>query len=194
MSRAVGRRADAQTCSQTPRAAPLAACIALGVAGCTTLDNAVGKIPWFTTMRDQAVTRPFEALPGEAAPRGVPPGSVPVTGHEDSLDLLTDLHEVANPVARTGGSLVRGRRIYDTYCVACHGAQGGGDGPVAGKMGYVPPLVTDMTKQRTDGYIYAVIRQGRGIMPRYGDKIRGADRWNVVNYVRRLQGAGNSAQ
>ena len=193
MSEQAHRRTAAQTCRPARRALA-AAVLAVTAVGCTTLDNAVGKIPWFTTMRDQVVTRPFEAPPGEAAPRGVPPGSVPVTGHEDSLDLLTDLHEVANPVARTGESLVRGRRIYDTYCVVCHGAQGGGDGPVAGKMGYVPPLVTDMTKQRTDGYIYAVIRQGRGIMPRYGDKIRGADRWHVVNYVRQLQGAGNSAQ
>ena len=163
-------------------------------AGCTTLDNAVGKVPWFTTMRDQVATRPFEAPPGAARPLGVPPGSVPIGGREDSLDLLTDLHEVVNPAARTAASLERGRRIYNTYCVVCHGPQGGGDGTVAGKLGYVPPLVTDMTRQRTDGYIYAVLRQGRGIMPRYGDKIRGADRWHVVNYVRQLQGAGTSGQ
>jgi mono/diheme cytochrome c family protein len=55
---------------------------------------------------------------------------------------------------------------------------------------FVPPpdLTADATKARTDGYIYAMIKQGRGIMPRYGDKILGADRWNVVNYVRKLQG------
>ena len=28
---------------------------------------------------------------------------------------------------------------------------------------------------------------GRGLMPRYGDKIKGTDRWDVVNYVRTLQ-------
>lgn len=176
------------------RAAALVVCLALGAAGCTTLDNAVGKVPWFTTMRDQVATRPFEAPPGAPTPRTAPPGSVPTWGHEDSLDIMTDLRQVANPVARTEASLGRGRRTYDTYCIVCHGAQGGGDGTVAGKLGYVPPLVTDMTRQRSDGYIYAIIKQGRGLMPRYGDKIRGADRWNVVNYVRQLQGAGNSGQ
>ena len=59
---------------------------------------------------------------------------------------------------------------------------------MAQKLGYVPPLTADMTKQRSDGYIYAIIRHGRGIMPRYGDKIQGIDRWHVVNYVRQLQG------
>jgi mono/diheme cytochrome c family protein len=172
----------------TPRVATVAVCLTLSLSGCTTLDNAVGKVPWFTTMRDQVVTRPFEAPPGAPRPLTPPPGSVPVTGREDSLDITTDLAPVVNPAARTPASLARGRRIYDTYCVVCHGPQGGGDGPVAGKMGYVPPLVTDMTKQRSDGYLYAMIRQGRGIMPRYGDKIRGVDRWHVVNYVRQLQG------
>jgi mono/diheme cytochrome c family protein len=41
-----------------------------------------------------------------------------------------------------------------------------------------------------DGYIYSTIRYGRGIMPRYGDKIVTPEaRWAVVNYVRRLQAA-----
>jgi mono/diheme cytochrome c family protein len=161
----------------------LALVTTLTLAGCTTLDNALGKIPWFTTMRDQVAARPFET------PQFTPPvHSVPRWGREDSLDLLAELREVTNPVPRSDGSLSRGRLVYDTYCAVCHGTRGGGDGTVAGKLGYVPPLVTDMTKQRSDGYLYAVVRQGRGLMPRYGDKIRGADRWHVVNYVRQLQG------
>ena len=64
MSRAVGRRPDAQSRSVTPRVATVAVCLTLSLSGCTTLDNAVGKVPWFTTMRDQVVTRPFEAPPG----------------------------------------------------------------------------------------------------------------------------------
>ena len=42
-----------------------------------------------------------------------------------------------------------------------------------------------------DGYLYGMVveasRMGRGLMPRYGDKVRGTDRWDVVNYVRSLQ-------
>jgi hypothetical protein len=34
-----------------------------------------------------------------------------------------------------------------------------------------------------------MVRYGRGIMPQYGDKVtRPADRWAIVNYVRKLQG------
>ena len=42
-------------------------------------------------------------------------------------------------------------------------------------------------KGRTDGYIFGMIRNGRGLMPPY-NRIEEMDRWDVVNYVRALQG------
>jgi hypothetical protein len=48
-------------------------------------------------------------------------------------------------------------------------------------------LTMDMTKARTDGYIFGMIRNGRGLMPPY-NRIEELDRWDVVNYVRALQG------
>jgi hypothetical protein len=64
-----------------------------------------------------------------------------------------------------------------------------GDGP-ATKFG-MPGinLTTDLTKGRTDGYIFGMIRNGRGLMPPY-NRIEEMDRWDVVNYVRALQGIG----
>ena len=154
----------------------------LAAAGCTTLDKAVGKVPWFTTLRDQPAIRPFEL------PRTPPAGSVPVTGREDSLDLFLDLAGVRDPVPVSVRSLRRGKQVFEQYCIVCHGPAGRGDGTVVPKFVPPPDLTMATSVQRTDGYLYAMIRQGRGIMPRYGDKIRGADRWHVVNYVRRLQG------
>jgi hypothetical protein len=54
-------------------------------------------------------------------------------------------------------------------------------------------LLTDKAKGFSDGYIYSIIRYGRGVMPQYGDKIvRPHDRWAAVNYVRQLQGISPS--
>lgn len=159
----------------------------LAAAGCTTLDKAVGKVPWFTTMRDQPAIRPFEL------PRTPPAGSVPVTGREDSLDLFLDLATVRNPVPASERSLRRGKQVFEQYCIVCHGPAGRGDGTVVPKFVPPPDLTMETSVQRTDGYLYALLRQGRGIMPRYGDKIRGADRWHVVNYVRQLQDVGAAA-
>jgi len=168
--------------SRRALAAAVAALAGLGAAGCTTLDNAIARISWFTTMSDQVVVRPFEL------PRTPPPGSVPITGREDSLDLLTGVTNLVNLVPRSDASVQRGKLLYDTYCIVCHGPAGHADGTVVPKFVPPPDLTLDASKQRSDGYIYAMIKQGRGIMPKYGDKIRGVDRWNVVNYVRTLQG------
>jgi mono/diheme cytochrome c family protein len=55
----------------------------------------------------------------------------------------------------------------------------------------VPSLVDPARPKLSDGSLYGMVvdaqRMGRGLMPRYGDKIRGADRWDVVNYIRSLQ-------
>ena len=166
----------------------------LAVGGCTTLDRAIGAVPWFTTMRDQVAIRPFENPMGDSllSPRFLPPeGSVPVTGREDSLDIFSPAGLRVTDALRAPAGLDarRGKSNYDQYCAVCHGMQGKGNGSVAGRFGYVPDLTTDITKQRSDGYLYAVIRHGRGIMPRYGDRIRDQrDRWAVVQYVRTLQG------
>jgi mono/diheme cytochrome c family protein len=51
-----------------------------------------------------------------------------------------------------------------------------------------PSLLTPQARGRSDGHIYSLIRYGRGVMPRYGDKIPSAEaRWAVVTYVRKLQ-------
>jgi hypothetical protein len=64
---------------------------------------------------------------------------------------------------------------------------GKGDG-LAIKYGVFPfPLTGDRGRGLTDGYIFGMIRNGRGNMPPY-NRIEEKDRWDVVNYVRGLQG------
>ena len=91
---------------------------------------------------------------------------------------------------------------YETYCLVCHGPGGRGDGPISAANGRTPPgpfpgigdLLGPTAMGRSDGYIFGVVTyaqaMGRGLMPRYGDKVRGTDRWDVVNYVRHLQAQG----
>ena len=58
-----------------------------------------------------------------------------------------------------------------------------------GGQGAHVSLLTGRARGYSDGYIYSIIRYGRGVMPRYGDKVYlPADRWAIVNHIRKLQG------
>jgi mono/diheme cytochrome c family protein len=100
---------------------------------------------------------------------------------------------LVNPVPSTSESLEAGKVKYDVFCLPCHGAEGRGDGPVNEKLRIAPSLLTDQARRYTDGYLYAIVRHGRGVaMPAYGDRILPTDRWQVVNYVRLLQSRGGT--
>ena len=151
-------------------------------------DYVVHHVGWFATMRHQPSIKPY------ARPIPPVPGTVPVTGAEPAVDLRT-ADRLVNPRTRTSESINRGRFVYETYCLVCHGESGRGDGPISSAAGGpffgVRSLVTDTVSRRSDGYFYSVIvnaqAMGRGLMPTYGDKVRGNDRWDLVNYVRALQ-------
>jgi mono/diheme cytochrome c family protein len=151
-------------------------------------DDLIAMVPWFATMHQGLAVQPYKW----PAPRPPVAGSIPVTGSEPALPVipanLAAINAVRNPVPRTAASLEAGKQKFDTYCLPCHGGKGAGDGLVNKKLLVAPSLLTDQARQYTDGYIHAMVRNGRGIMPAYGDRIFGDDRWNVVNYVRLLQG------
>jgi hypothetical protein len=95
-----------------------------------------------------------------------------------------------NPVAPDARSLLNGRKYFQINCAVCHGTSG--DANTALKAlnpmyGFAPSLLTDQAKGRSDGYVWGMIRNGRGLMPTY-DRIEEMDRWDVVNYLRGLQG------
>ena len=153
-------------------------------------DEAVGVVPWFSTMHYGLAIQPYK-MP---VPRPPVEGTVPVTGAEAPTLVipanLPVINAIPNPVPRTAASFERGKARYDVFCLPCHGEAGAGDGPVNEKLLVTPSLLTEQAQQYTDGYLYAIVRHGRGIMPAYGDRIPIGERWDVVNHVRLLQGPG----
>jgi len=178
-----GRRASGRGVSR--RGAGVAAAT-LFVAGLGACDDQIKHVPWFETMYRQASVETYER------PMTLPPeGAVPLGAERHSS--LIDSDSLANPLAgrRDAATLERGQILYQQYCVVCHGQSGAGDGPVVGEN-RLPALPTlDLTSERavglTDGYLWGMIANGRGVMPSYR-RIPADDRWYIVNYVRQLQG------
>lgn len=174
----------------------LALALASASSGCTALDNFLASIPLFGMMRNSPFFDPYEA------PRPAPEGSVPYLSPAGQLRAPLQPSEAAltafgaatpNPLPASPEVLARGDAMYQRHCMVCHGARGLGDGPILNKAGetgkfpFASNLTLPITQQRTDGYIYGVIRVGRGLMPAYGSRIPDGDRWAIVHYVRQLQ-------
>jgi mono/diheme cytochrome c family protein len=154
------------------------------------LDYALARAPFIATMRSTV------AYESHTLPRLPPAGSVPVmspAGEVVSPFTQAQLDSVGavltNPVPLTPEVLERGETLFRNQCFVCHGAEGQGNGPVVGNGRFPlgPTLIGGTAVSRSDGYIYGVIRVGRGLMPAYGERAGHLDRWAIVHYVRQLQ-------
>ena len=98
------------------------------------------------------------------------------------------------PIDVSNEAMARGEERYNIYCAVCHGAAGDGDS-MTKKYGML--TVANLNDQRlvdyTDGQLYDVVKNGKGLMLGYADRLSVEDRWNVVLYVRALQRAANGS-
>jgi mono/diheme cytochrome c family protein len=169
------------------------------------LPVAFGACEWFTDFKTQPHIEPWEAVsqnPNDTTtpPRGQPMYSVPIQGTVSPAFLysytpapatLDSMAGIPNPHAADDRSLAEGRMQYQINCAVCHGNAGGGltTSPLARvnpAYAWSPSLLTEAAVARSDGYIYAIIRNGRGAMPNY-NRVEESERWDIVNYLRALQ-------
>jgi mono/diheme cytochrome c family protein len=115
--------------------------------------------------------------------------SVPVNGLERDPGRDVQAVTLVNPTAPADlpGSVRRGEAEFKRICVPCHGPEQRGDGPVAALFMPPPDLLAQVTRQRTDGFIYSYIRHGGVVMPAHGAQVTREQAWDVINYLRQRQ-------
>lgn len=93
-----------------------------------------------------------------------------------------------NPVKSSPESLARAKKWWTLDCAMCHAANGNGQGDTAKEMKLKLVDFTDpkTLKERTDGEVYYVIKNGHNDMPAEGPRIKTEEGWDLVNYVRSL--------
>jgi mono/diheme cytochrome c family protein len=93
-----------------------------------------------------------------------------------------------NPVKSTPESLARAKKWWTLDCVMCHGKDGNGKGETAAEMKLKIVDFTDPAtlKDRTDGEIFYIIKNGHEDMPPEGQRVKPEENWDLVNYVRSL--------
>ena len=135
-----------------------------------------------------------EVQPLAEAPRVTPADTIPVHG-DPPMSLEQATIKMHNPLEATPQNLANGKQQFETYCAPCHGSSGQGDGPVAHLLAKPPKsLIAGASKDLPDGYIYGAIRDGILSMPSYAEEMPAEQRWQVVMYIRSMQGASAKAK
>lgn len=148
---------------------------------------------YFPDMARTARYNAFEANPNFAdgmTLRLPPPGTIP-------RGLLPVSSEAVTPAGTTpenpfkgddAAAVDRGKVVFETFCVPCHGATGEGDGLVVQHGFPAPPtLLRPRTRAMSDAQIFNIITNGTGSMPWYSAQVSRDDRWKAIIHLRRLQ-------
>ncbi len=133
----------------------------------------------FPTQMENQISIAYEQGPRRAAPAAAVPVQGPV--------LIAGLPATA-PIPANANSLQRGEVLYGVTCIVCHGATGVGNGKLSGFLSPKPADLTSASIQGiSDDAIFLVITQGLDAMPSLAENLGVQDRWDVINYVRRLK-------
>ncbi len=96
--------------------------------------------------------------------------------------------KIKNPLADNAKAWKRGKKTYDAMCAICHGTKGKGDG-IAGMA--LKPRPADLTSKdvqsQSDGAIYWKLTTGKPPMASYKALLKDKQRWELVNYIRKLK-------
>lgn len=96
--------------------------------------------------------------------------------------------ELKSPLAYNEANLENGKKMYNIYCISCHGKKGDGNGYLVEreKLGGVPAY-NDAARAITQGSIYHVLMHGKGIMGSHSSQLTYKERWQIVQYVEKLK-------
>ena len=85
--------------------------------------------------------------------------------------------------------LAEAGRLFNINCAICHGATGGGNGPLAaaGHIGGVANFTLPNYIAMADGTMFHSINYGKGVMGSYASQLTRTQRWMIIKYIRTLQ-------
>ena len=94
--------------------------------------------------------------------------------------------ELKNPFPKTEENLGNGEKMYNIYCISCHGKKGDGKGYLATSEKFAGiPNYKD--RDITEGSIYHVLIHGKNLMGSHSSQLTYKERWQIVQHVEKLR-------
>ncbi len=168
--------------------------------GCTSSRPPIHIVPnmdWQPKVKAQAESGFFydgaamrTPVPGTVARGQLRENTAFYTGKDAGGEFLT-----ANPLELNEATLARGADRYFIYCRPCHAKRGNGKGILFERGGVPTPAFSEeRIVALSDGEIFDIVTNSKGLMPAYGRIVPAADRWAIIAHLRRLQQQGLAAQ
>lgn len=131
---------------------------------------------------------------GRGMGRGMGGGSAMMRFHQ--AEIPAEYAGRTSPIAADDASLARGQVAYQTYCIACHGEAGMGDGVAGQALDPKPAPIAQSSQMMPDAYLFWRVSKGGAhfstAMPAWEVALEEQTRWDLINYMRSL-GAGQQA-
>ncbi len=160
------------------------------ITGCSKETTVLQYMPHMANTPNLKPQRGYDGF-GNGSGMLTPPEGAVARGHKPYRIATADEAEkvLQNPLPMTEANIHRGQKIFNNYCITCHGPLGYGNGSIVNPYPIPKSLQSDNMLKWKDGHIFHVATKGQGVMPSYAQQIQPMDRWAVILYIRALQRA-----
>jgi mono/diheme cytochrome c family protein len=165
-------------------------------------DDASTVVKYVSTNANQdSASQVPASTAGQATPaQSTTPQGAPVPAPALQLPWVDKLPASIVEASNIEANMKLGKIKFETYCAACHGYGGFGDGLVHKRadslaQGYwLPPTSMHIERVRVQpvGQIFHTITKGQGKMASYASSLNPTERWAIVLYVKALQRSRNA--
>ncbi len=99
--------------------------------------------------------------------------------------------ELMSPLAKTPENLAEGKRLFEIFCIHCHGPEGKGNGSIVANGKFPPPpSYSGPLKDLPEGKMFWTITYGKNLMGSHASQLEQNDRWKIIQYIQTLQKLG----
>ena len=102
--------------------------------------------------------------------------------------------ELKNPLEKTPENLAEGKRLFEIFCIHCHGPQGMGDGSITLNDKFPhPPAYSGTLRDLPEGKMFHTLEYGKNNMGSHASQLTQTERWKIIIYVQTLQKLSGTA-